>query len=99
MGYGPSENGIKYLTDTYPDIILGKNAAGNYPFKENKFGQRGNECKYCNGRPNGPKDSHPGKISCFVYQWVKIPKETTIHELVEYIREDIIKLLNITYKS
>lgn len=92
--FGPSEDGIKYLQSHYPYVILGNDAINNYPDCLNrKFGQRRKDnndgyCKYCNGGP-----SKDGKYGCFVYQWVKIPNDMTIGDLVKAIHNDAMRLL------
>lgn len=88
--YIPNERGINYLKEKYPHILFGKDVIKNYPSWNADFGQREQFCKYCNGRtiPNG--------ISCFVYQWVPIPENIEIKDLVEAIVKDTINLLNLT---
>ena len=101
-GAEPSEKGIQMIKDKYLDIFFGPNALTNYPkFKDKKFGQRGAEqgfCKYCNGSILGPNSYHSGKISCFVYQWVEIPDNSSISELVRAVHEDILNLMGLIFK-
>ena len=85
----PSEKGIEYLSNHYSDILSlapGGKKPINYPFEGDlTFGQNKNPgyCKYCNGRPD-----INGIISCFVYQWISIPEDTTCEDLVQKIIQD-----------
>ena len=94
-GFYPSEEGIKFLKDKYPKI-LGAEALGNYPFDATEFGMREKQgyCKYCNG-----KTLANGHISCWVYQWVKIPKGITKEDLINAICEDTKKIMEILTKN
>jgi hypothetical protein len=98
-GAEPSEKGLQMIKEKYLDIFFGPNALKNYPdFKDKKFGQRGAEqgfCKYCNGSILGSKSPHSGTISCFVYQWVEIPKDISVSELVCAVCDDVMKLMNL----
>ena len=83
-GFYPSKAGIEYLTDTYP-YFFGENAI-NYPdlgSEKNEFGMREKYCKYCNG-----KTLANGLISCWVYQWIKIPEKITKEDLISAICKD-----------
>lgn len=101
-GAGPSKKGIQMIKEKYPDIFFGSESLKNYPnFKDKKIGQRGAEqgyCKYCNGSILGSNSSHPGRISCFVYQWVEIPDNSSISELVRVVHEDILNLMSLIFK-
>lgn len=91
--YKPSENGLDYLSKTYPDIISFSETKQpkNFPIEStDKFGKKKNYCKFCNGRP----DSN-GDISCFVYQWIPIPHEIKINGLIELIIKDIESIKNL----
>lgn len=89
-GYIPSKKGLDYLRMNYSDILSLNNAKTptSYPFDGIPFGQNKNKgyCKYCNGIPD--KNNH-GLISCFVYQWIEIPKNVTCDDLVDKIIQDI----------
>ena len=89
-GYIPSQEGLDYLRKNYSDILSLNNdkTPKNYPFDGIQFGQNKNKgyCKYCNGIPD--KNNH-GLISCFVYQWIEIPDNTTCDDLVDKIIQDI----------
>lgn len=90
----PNTKGLNYLANRY-SFILSLNPdsnsidldskPNNYPFTSKKFGQNKQPgyCRYCNG-----KIGKNNKISCFVYQWIEIPKEITMNELVDYIVSD-----------
>lgn len=91
--FGPSKEGITYLVENYNDLFcFQNNEPKHYPFKADKFGQRANPgyCKYCNG-----KIGSNNKISCFVYQWVEIPNNLKIDELVSYVLTDVSKILSL----
>ena len=90
VSYIPNERGLNYLKEKYPHVLFGKDAIKNYPKWNVDFGQREQFCKYCNGRTgtNG--------ISCFVYQWVPIPENIEIKDLVEAIVKDTVNLLSLT---
>ena len=87
----PSQQGLDYLTKNYPNLFDFAQASKpeNYPFTADGFGQNSDSgyCKYCNGRIG-----KNGKISCFVYQWVKIP-DITCDQLVTYITNDIEEII------
>lgn len=90
----PSEEGLAYLREGYSDILDfdQKTPPKNYPFNGvERFGQNENRgyCKYCNG--NIGKN---GKISCFVYQWIKIPDKMTCDNLVTIVIKDIEGIFN-----
>lgn len=96
-GFYPSEAGIEYLTDTYP-YFFGEDAIKNYPDLENdlendtkEFGMRKKQgyCKYCNGKPLAN-----GYISCWVYQWIKIPENIKKANLINAICKDTQKIIN-----
>lgn len=96
-GYIPSQKGLDYLQTNYSDILSLTNdkIPRNYPFENiTTFGQNKNPgyCKYCNGMGN---KNYNNLISCFVYQWIEIPGETTCDELVERIIQDTINLIKI----
>ena len=85
--YYPNNKGIEYLKKTY-SYFFGENAIKNYPNLENdtkEFGMREKQgyCKYCNG-----KTLANGHISCWVYQWVKIPEKITKKALITAICKD-----------
>ena len=86
----PSTKGLNYLLEKYPHILFGNDAIKKYPAWNANFGQREQFCKYCNGRIIS------NRISCFVYQWVPIPENIEIKDLVEAIVKDTINLLNLT---
>ena len=91
----PSQEGIDYLSRVYPDLLdFNQGPPKQYPFKVNEFGQRRipGYCKYCNGKM-AIKGIGKNRISCFVYQWVKIPQTMMCDELVSHIIEDIKELL------
>lgn len=84
--YIPSDKGLSYLNEHYSDILsLNGEEPKNYPFEIKDFGQNKKRgyCKYCNGKPNAN-----GDISCFVYQWVEIPKDITCDDLIDIIVKD-----------
>lgn len=86
--YIPSEAGLTYLKDNYPDILSlndGEKTPNNFPFDNIPFGQhkKPGYCKYCNGKPVN------SVISCFVYQWISIPPQITCDTLVDKIIQDI----------
>ena len=93
----PSQKGIDYLSRMYPDLLDFSQEAPpkHYPFSVKEFGQRSARgyCKYCNGKM-AKKGIGKNRISCFVYQWVKIPQEMMCDELVSHVIEDIKELLN-----
>lgn len=81
----PSQKGLDYLLSKYPDMYAAKGSnPAFYPF-EGKFGNKKEEgyCKFCNG-----KSDDNGWISCFVHQWIPIPKDMTCDELVSNIIKD-----------
>ena len=89
-GYYPSDDGFKYLTDTYP-YFFGEDAINKYPdlgSEKNEFGMREKYCKYCNGTTLAD-----GNISCWVYQWIKIPEHITKGQLIDAICEDTINII------
>jgi len=93
----PSDKGLSYLKEHYSDILsLNGEKPQNYPFDECGFGQNKKRgyCKYCNGKPNAN-----GDISCFVYQWVEIPKEITCDELIDIIVKDTSNMKEILKKN
>ena len=89
--YYPNNKGIEYLKKTY-SYFFGENAIENYPNLENdtkEFGMREKQgyCKYCNG-----KTLANGHISCWVYQWIKIPEKIAKEDLISAICEDTKKI-------
>lgn len=97
--FGPSDAGLQFLRESYRNVLFGEYALANYPTFEGKpkvFGQRqkgGEEgyCKYCNGMPS----SYNGLVSCFVYQWIELPDQISIPDLIEAVVADTINLLNL----
>lgn len=88
VDYKPSEKGLKYLLENYSYIFTsfdGKCQPMNYPSElvNRQFGQTNGYCKYCNGK------QIKGKISCFVHQWIEIPQNTTMENLVTLIVSDV----------
>lgn len=99
----PSDGGLAYLKNKYNSILFSQEALNNFPrFPENTpnaFGQNKKNgkkedgyCKYCNG-----KIMADGTISCFVYQWVKIPSSISIDDLTDIILSDTNKMFCITH--
>lgn len=99
--YGPSEKGIQFLKENYPHVLFGDNALSNYPdWEERKYGQRGKNkenafCKYCNGKPS----NYNRKYSCFVYQWIEIPNEMSVADLIKAIHDDVLNLMTLSTKN
>ena len=97
--FGPSDAGLQFLRENYRNVLFGECASANYPTFEGKpkvFGQRrkgGEEgyCKYCNGMPS----LYNGLVSCFVYQWIELPDQISIPDLIEAVVADTMKLLNL----
>ena len=99
----PSDDGLAYLQKEYNKILFSQEALNNFPEfpgnTPNVFGQKKKNgkkedgyCKYCNG-----KKMADGTISCFVYQWVKIPNSISIDDLTDIILSDTNKLFCITH--
>ena len=99
--YYPSPNGLSYIKGEYPNYLFGAASLANYPSfgKTKAFGQNsknGQEgyCKFCNGKPA----PHNGLYGCFVYQWIKLPEDITVSELVEALIEDAINISTLYVK-
>lgn len=101
----PSDKGLAYLKKEYNNILFSQEALNNFPKFlgniPNEFGQNKKDgkkengyCKYCNG-----KKMEDGTISCFVYQWVKIPNSISIDDLTDKIISDTNDLFDITHST
>lgn len=101
----PSDVGLAYLKNKYNSILFSQEALNNFPKfsgnTPNEFGQNKKNgkkedgyCKYCNG-----KMIADGTISCFVYQWVKIPTSINIDDLTDFILSDTNNLFSITHST
>jgi hypothetical protein len=99
--YGPNAKGIQFLKENCPHVLFGANALSNYPdWEERKYGQRGKNkenafCKYCNGKPS----NYNRKYSCFVYQWIEIPNEMSVADLIKAIHDDVLNLMTLSTKN